>query len=113
MNALSHAPRPGRSCSLIIGLALLLPAFLLGGSRGSATAQSVNLALTPYMGWNSWYGSTPLYEEIVLTIADSMVGRGLLASGYQYVWMDGGWWDGERDERGNIIPPPRQWPHGL
>jgi alpha-galactosidase len=80
-----------------------------------STTQALDngLALTPYMGWNSIYGKTPLYEEILLSVADTIVSRGLLAAGYQYVWLDATWWDGVRDPRGNMVPPPRQWPHGL
>src|SRR5579862_7927628 len=92
-------------------LACALAALALG-SRGSvrvARALNNGLALTPYMGWNSWYGQTPLYEQTVMSIADAMVSRGLLKAGYQYVWMDATWWDGTRDDNGMMVAPPRQW----
>src|SRR3954452_18161532 len=83
------------------------------GRPHSALALDNGLALTPYMGWNSFYGQTPLYEAFVLDVARTMVSRGLLSAGYNYVWLDATWWDGTRDLSGDIVPPPRQWPHGL
>src|SRR5438128_52227 len=80
-----------------VGLVLLGVLMLFAGAR-TVRAQESNLALTPYMGWDSYYGSTPLYEEIIMTVADTSVSRGLLAAGYQYVWLDSGWWDGGRNE---------------
>ncbi len=96
---------------LLAGLALC--AGVVGRAPRGAAALDNGLALTPYMGWNSYYGDTPLYEEPVLHVADTIVARGLLAAGYQYVWLDVGWWDGGRDAQGGIVPPPRQWPHGM
>lgn len=65
------------------------------------------------MGWNSYYGQTPLTEASVMAIADTLVSRGLLVAGYRYVWLDDGWWDGQRDAHGAMLAPPQQWPHGL
>jgi alpha-galactosidase len=91
---------------LFVSLSLLLPV-----SR--ARALDNGLALTPYMGWNSYYSWTPLNEASILSAADTLVSRGLRDAGYRYVWLDVTWWDGTRDARGDIVPPARQWPHGL
>lgn len=95
-------------------LALLALALLARPAQvRAASAPGNGLALTPYMGWNSTYGSTPLYEQIVLHVADTMVARGLRDAGYRYLWLDATWWDGVRDADGAMVAPPRQWPHGL
>jgi len=86
-------------------------ALLMGTQR--ARALDTGLALRPYMGWNTYYGGTPMYEEFILHVSDAMVERGFFAAGYQYVRLDGGWWDGVRDAQGAIVPPARQWPHGM
>jgi alpha-galactosidase len=103
---------PGRILVLALSLALA-GALHLPAQPRPALALDNGLALTPYMGWNSYYGQTPLYEAFVLSVARAIVARGLLAAGYNYVWLDATWWDGTRDDSGNIVPPPRQWPHGL
>jgi alpha-galactosidase len=72
------------------------------------------LALTPYMGWNTYYGlGSNFNEQTIVSVADAMVSRGLEAAGYQYVWLDGGWWSGTRDNNGNITVNATQWPHGM
>ena len=91
-------------------LTLMTLACLLRPARVRAAN---GLALTPYMGWNSTYGKTPLYEQVVLHVADTLVARGLRDAGYRYLWLDATWWDGARDADGVMIAPPRQWPHGL
>ncbi|HEY7294211.1 MAG TPA: alpha-galactosidase, partial [Dehalococcoidia bacterium] len=98
---------------MLLGILLALCAGAGGAAPRRAAALDNGLALTPYMGWNTYYGSTPMYEEFILHVSDVMVERGLLAAGYQYVWLDGGWWDGGRDDHGEIVPPARQWPHGM
>src|SRR5258708_8087712 len=77
------------------------------------------LARTPYMGWNTYYGlGSNFNEQTIVSVADAMVNRGsatltLDAGGYQYVWLDGGWWSGTRDDSGNITVNAAQWPHGM
>jgi len=105
-----HTRPVPRVLGALLALALCLT---LRGRTGAALALDNGLARTPYMGWDSIYGQTPLDEEIVLSEADAMVARGLLAAGYQNLWLDATWWDGVRDDHGNMVPPPRQWPHGL
>jgi alpha-galactosidase len=50
------------------------------------------LALTPPMGWNSWYcffaGVT---DEMMRAAADAMVSTGMINHGYTYVNIDDGW----------------------
>ncbi len=50
------------------------------------------LALTPYMGWNSWYvWETHVSDQIMRAAADAMVSSGLINHGYQYVNIDDCW----------------------
>jgi alpha-galactosidase len=81
----------------------------------AATTGSINgLAQTPYLGWNTYYGlGSAFNEQTIKSVADSMVTSGLKAAGYQYVWIDGGWWPGTRDAGGNITVSATQWPDGM
>ncbi|HEY2674405.1 MAG TPA: NPCBM/NEW2 domain-containing protein [Rugosimonospora sp.] len=73
-----------------------------------------DLARTPYLGWNTYYGLGSAYDEATIeSEADAIVSRGLKAAGYQYVWLDGGWWSGTRDAQGNITVDATQWPSGM
>ncbi|MGH3600877.1 MAG: glycoside hydrolase family 27 protein, partial [Pseudonocardiaceae bacterium] len=79
-----------------------------------AAALDNGLALTPYMGWNTYYGlGTKYNEQTIVNEAQAMVSRGLEKAGYQYVWLDGGWWSGARNADGTMAPNPSQWPHGM
>lgn len=50
------------------------------------------LALTPHMGWNSWYvWENRVTDKIMRDAADAMVSSGLIQHGYQYVNIDGCW----------------------
>jgi alpha-galactosidase len=72
------------------------------------------LALTPHMGWNSWYvWENRVTDRIMREAADAMVASGMIDHGYQYVNIDDCWavrpesddpdLQGEpRDERGMI-----------
>jgi len=68
------------------------------------------LALTPPMGWNSWYiHSSHVTEENMRNAADVMVASGMADYGYQYVNIDDCWMKKKgdepyRDERGAILP---------
>lgn len=85
-------------------------------ARAAALAPSLDngLARTPYQGWNTYYGLGSGYNEsTIVSVANAMVSRGLRDAGYNYVWLDGGWWHGTRDAEGNITVSASQWPHGL
>lgn len=76
-------------------------------------------ALTPRMGWNSWFTvgdaigpSQTLIEEV----ADAFVTNGLVNAGYKYVVIDCSWiasGRGSRDVNGNLIPDATRWPLGM
>jgi alpha-galactosidase len=50
------------------------------------------LALTPPMGWSTWYMAyTGISQEMIEEQADAMVSTGLINHGYSYVNIDDGW----------------------
>jgi alpha-galactosidase len=50
------------------------------------------LALTPHMGWNSWYvWENHVTDQIMRRAADAMVTSGLINHGYQYINIDDCW----------------------
>lgn len=60
------------------------------------------LALTPPMGWNSWYTyGEGVNDADMRASADALVSTGLVEHGYQYVNIDDAW-EGRRDSSGNI-----------
>jgi hypothetical protein len=77
-------------------------------------------ALTPPMGWNSWFvvnGKPGPSESLILATADALVANGLVAAGYKYVVIDCTWiatpGRGSRDANGNLIVNSTYWPHGM
>jgi alpha-galactosidase len=66
------------------------------------------------MGWNTYYGVGGVFDEgTILSVARSLLHRGLARAGYRIVWLDFGWATGQRDPHGEIVIDHRQWPHGL
>lgn len=73
-----------------------------------------NLAQTPPMGWNSWNTfATDINEELIRSVADAFVERGLKEAGYAYIVLDDGWMARERDENGNLTADPAKFPSGM
>jgi alpha-galactosidase len=68
------------------------------------------LALTPPMGWNSWYIHYHyVTEEHTRNAADVMISSGMADYGYQYVNIDDCWMNKRgdepyRDEQGAVLP---------
>ncbi len=72
------------------------------------------LALTPPMGWSTWYNArTAISDAMVRAQADAMVSSGLIQHGYAYINIDDGWnikpgstdpvlGGPARDEKGNL-----------
>jgi hypothetical protein len=95
------SPRPSNS--------VMLSSPATGEAEASAGKQIA--VPPPPMGWSSWNSfSNTVDSKIVMQQAKAMVATGLKKSGYQYVNIDEGWWLGKRDQNGNIVVDPKQWP---
>ncbi len=71
------------------------------------------LALTPPMGYNSWYANgTDISEVFIKGIVDKMATNGMKAAGYQYINLDDGW-AGYRDTNGTIVADTNKFPSGM
>jgi alpha-galactosidase len=66
------------------------------------------LALTPPMGWSTWYMAyANITDAMVRAQADAMVSTGLINHGYQYINIDDGW-NIKLDAKDDVIGgPPR------
>ena len=65
------------------------------------------LALTPHMGWNSWYvWENHVTDKIMREAADAMVSSGMMDHGYMYVNIDDCWSakPGSKDSTLNVDP---------
>lgn len=68
----------------------------------------------PPMGWNSWNTfAENINEKVVMETADFIVESGLKDCGYDYVIIDDCWSLRERNEKGEIVPDPEKFPHGM
>ncbi len=88
-------------------------------SRPLRIAVGETLALTPPMGWNTWYTDYGFpTDRKVRQAADIMISSGMANFGYQYVQIDSGWavnpeskdpeLNGpQRDSHGTILPNKR------
>ncbi|SEG82316.1 alpha-galactosidase [Actinacidiphila yanglinensis] len=84
------------------------------GAAAAAAAYDSGLAPTPYMGWNTYYGLGAPTEAQVKSVADYLVSSGLRDSGYDIVWLDGGWQaDNPRDAQGNLTANTDRFPDGI
>jgi alpha-galactosidase len=111
------------SASMVVFVTLGMTA--LGGSASAARPSSSGggaptgrprplLAAVPYMGWNTYYGVGGIFDQqTIISVAKSLLRRGLARSGYRIVWLDFGWASGKRDRHGELVVDPQQWPHGL
>jgi alpha-galactosidase len=92
----------------------------LGAENEHGTSERVfklvvgdTLALTPPMGWNSWYiHYNRVTEEHMRSAADVMVASAMADYGYQYVNIDDCWMKKKgdepyRDEHSAILPNPK------
>lgn len=83
-------------------------------AAGAPAYYDSGLASTPYMGWNTYYGLGAPTETQVKSVADYLVSSGLRGSGYDIVWLDGGWQaDTPRDSAGRLTANPERFPSGI
>jgi alpha-galactosidase len=108
-----------RRAALASGLVAGLAAAALLAGGGAAAAQPTTtplpvLAPTPYMGWDSYLaGLSTAGETAILQQADKLKRTGLEADGYRLIWLDAGWWQGQRSPAGQMVVNPTEWPHGI
>jgi alpha-galactosidase len=103
-----------RRVTLVSALALAVAASALASVAARAQSKPTVLAATPYMGWDTYFalpGGFP--ETTILQEAALLKSSGLESRGYKLVWLDAGWWQGQRDAAGNMMVNPKQWPHGI
>ena len=68
----------------------------------------------PPMGWNSYCSmSCDPTEKDILEIAKFMADQGYLEAGYEYINVDDGWLEKERDEKGRLVARKDKFPHGM
>ncbi|MCU0512849.1 MAG: glycoside hydrolase family 27 protein [Anaerolineae bacterium] len=84
------------------GWILLLLVLLAPGRPAPVQALDNGLALTPPMGWNSWYAfRCNVSSDLIRDQARALVSLGLREAGYRYVVLDD-CWSGERDADGRL-----------
>jgi alpha-galactosidase len=84
-----------------------------GGAAWAQPAATV-LAATPYMGWDTSYAIPGGFSEAaILEQAALLKSSGLEGDGYRLIWLDAGWWKGQRNAAGDIVVSAAQWPHGI
>ena len=99
-------------------LSLLLIPLTAAPASASASASYGRVSaapLTPYMGWNTYYGlgGDPTEAE-VKTIADTMARDGLRDAGYRIIWIDGNWAaPTPRNAAGELVADPARFPSGM
>jgi alpha-galactosidase len=116
MSSASRASAVKRGPARIV-LAALLVGCVFASACAAAEARPrvpTVLTATPYMGWDTYFAFGPRYSEsTVLAQASALLSDGLAHLGYRYVWLDVGWWHGQRDSHGQILVDRTQWPHGM
>jgi len=66
------------------------------------------LALTPHMGWNSWYvWENHVTDKIMRDAADAMVSTGMIDHGYMYINIDDCWASKPGSKDSTLLVDPR------
>jgi len=98
----------------LISPALLSLVGLLAFASNAQAQKFEGLAPTPPMGWNSWNTfATNIHEDLIKDLADEMIANGMRDAGYDYIVLDDGWMDMERDAQGNLVAHPDKFPSGM
>lgn len=90
-------PQNGQITGAIEKSGEFLTTFVVKNTRGSAERSfrivcGDKLALTPHMGWNSWYvWENHVTDSIMRAAADAMVSSGMADHGYSYINIDDCW----------------------
>jgi alpha-galactosidase len=96
-SGLSCDPETGMISGTIASKGEYKATFRVTNELGSAEREfriicGETLALTPHMGWNSWYvWENHVTDRIMRNAADAMVSSGMMDHGYMYVNIDDCW----------------------
>jgi alpha-galactosidase len=66
-----------------------------------------------FNNWNSTQCKADFDEAMIKGVADIFVSKGLKDAGYTYVNIDDCWALPDRDAKGNLVPDPVRFPHGI
>ena len=107
----------GAGVGALAALTLVSPAWA-GDDQGAPSYYSSGLSSTPTMGWNTYYGiggGSGDTEAAVKNVTDFLVSSGLASSGYNYVWLDGGWQAAtpRNPTTGELQADPTRFPDGI
>ncbi|MFB6957666.1 glycoside hydrolase family 27 protein [Streptomyces sp. NPDC056309] len=112
---MARVRRTAAALGAVVLVGSVAPAAHAAEDQGAPQYYDSGLAPTPYMGWNTYYGLGAPTEDQVKKVADHLVGSGLRDSGYDIVWLDGGWQaDQPRDPKtGRLVAHPTRFPSGI
>lgn len=113
----------GRLTARVLALSLALAGLAALGGHHSPTSLSAEptavsttqIGVTPPpMGWASWNSfASSIDSDVITEQTDALVSSGMAAAGYQYVNLDDGWWQGDRNSDGSIAVDSTLWPDGM
>lgn len=108
--------RTGSAVVRAVVLALTATAALLFAQPApaqAATSRQIAVPAAP-MGWASWNSfAAAIDHDVIEQQVDAFVAAGLPDAGYRYINIDEGWWQGTRDNAGNITVDESEWPGGM
>ena len=108
-----HVKRLLVSALMCLAFGMAADAMDAAGASSGGGVPTV-LAATPYMGWNTYYGVGGVFDQrTIISVARSLIDRGLARAGYRIVWLDFGWASGKRNPNGQLVVDRNQWPNGL
>ncbi|MFE5012015.1 glycoside hydrolase family 27 protein [Streptomyces sp. NPDC056696] len=112
---MARVQRTAAALGAVVLVGSVAPAVHAADDQGAPQYYGSGLAPTPYMGWNTYYGLGAPTEDQVKKVADYLVSSGLRDSGYNIVWLDGGWQaDQPRDPKtGRLVANPTRFPSGI
>lgn len=98
--------------SLLAGTILLASVAIAPGTVAGAKVEGIGRL--PTMGWNSWNRyQKDISEAKIKAQADALVSTGLREKGYNYVVIDDGCLQGQRDAEGKLQPQWAKFPNGF
>ncbi|MFI9724258.1 NEW3 domain-containing protein [Streptomyces sp. NPDC052396] len=99
---------------LITAVLAAAPLTALPRTATPAAALDNHLARTPPMGWNDWntFGCE-VSDQLVRQTADKLISSGLRDAGYRHVNIDDCWMAKSRNAKGELVPDPVKFPHGI